>query len=408
MTRLKVSDITWLYGPLKSQERTMGRSYTEPTSPATHSLSQPMSRSSSFSASKPILKKRSLSEVILAGKVGPANLLSRAAQAIQEERRRQEEEREFREEKRKNPLTPSHIIRNQQLVRRKGSTDLGVVNRSPESPFNVVQPSSGICSAQVTTDNKTDYFGPGNWTATSSSGAHTPSPAKHIHFNNRVEQCIAIDEDDHDSTAIDEESEDEGLYMRSGSRSSRSGCHGTPKLEPHSIIAKLPATTLRPGDEPAREPPQVSLSNNAFQVPEAEPSFKFYYDEGSGFNASGSPPVKLTSHGLDVDAIDLPLDDFELDSQLMHTSPPTNVSSTASSRMSNHKSIFEEDSQRPESVATIPVPYNRSISSRDRQRMMGEEEDDERLGIVGLAADAISTAKDLVGVLWNAGWGGRR
>jgi hypothetical protein len=38
---------------------------------------------------------------------------------------------------------------------------------------------------------------------------------------------------------------------------------------------------------------------------------------------------------------------------------------------------------------------------------MGEE-DDEGIGIVGLAADAISTAKDIVGVLWNAGWGGRR
>jgi len=408
MKRLKVSDITWLYGPLKSQERSMGRLYAEPMSPATHSLSQPMSRSSSFNASKPILKKRSLSEVILAGKAGPANLLSRAAQAIQEERRREQEEREFREEKRKNPLTPSHIIRKEQLLRRKGSTDLGVVNHSPESPFNVVQPSSGTSSAQVTTNNRTDYFGPGYWTATSSSGAHTPSPAKHIHFNNRVEQCIAIDEDDHDSTVIDEESEDEGLYMRSGSRSPKSGCHRTPKLEPHSIIAKLPATTLRPGDEPARDPPLVQLSHNAFQAREAEPSLTFYYDEGSGPDASGTTPVQLISHGLDDDAIDLPFHDFELDSQLVHTTPPANISSTTSSRMSNHKSIFEEDSQRPESVATISIPYNRGISSRDRKHMMGEEEGDERFGIVGLAADAISTAKDLVGVLWNVGWGGRR
>jgi hypothetical protein len=48
------------------------------------------------------------------------------------------------------------------------------------------------------------------------------------------------------------------------------------------------------------------------------------------------------------------------------------------------------------------------MNPRDHGSLMGEEEDEEGMGIVGLAADAISTAKDLVGVLWNAGWGGRR
>ena len=411
MKRLKVSDITWLYGPLKSQGGSIGRSYTEPTSPATHSPSQQMSRSSSFNASKPILKRRSHSEVILAGNVGQANLLSRAAQAIQEERRREREEREFREEKRMNPLTPSHIIRQQQLKRRKGSPELGVVNNSPASPFNVVPPCSGISSAQVVTNDKADYFGPGNWTAISLSGGHTPSAAKHIHFNDCVEQCIAIDlkdEDDQDSTAIDEESEEEGLYMRSRSRSPRPSGHRTPKLEPHSIIAKLPATTLRPGDEPVREPPQVTHCHDSFPERELEPSSEFYYAEGSSLKPSGSPPRQLSCGELDDYAIDLPFDDVELDLQPGQATPPANISSVTASRRSSRSSNLEEDGQRRESVGAIPIPYNRVIGSSDREEMMGDEEDNERLGIVGLAADAISTAKDLVGVLWHAGWGGRR
>ena len=63
--------------------------------------------------------------------------------------------------------------------------------------------------------------------------------------------------------------------------------------------------------------------------------------------------------------------------------------------------------QKRASVSAIPIPTGRSMSPRDHGGMMGEE-DDEGIGIVGLAADAISTAKDLVGVLWNAGWGVRR
>jgi hypothetical protein len=47
------------------------------------------------------------------------------------------------------------------------------------------------------------------------------------------------------------------------------------------------------------------------------------------------------------------------------------------------------------------------MSPRDHGGMMGEE-DDKGIEIVGFAPDAISIAKDLVGVVWNAGWGGRR
>src|SRR5271169_1170762 len=142
--RLKDCDVTWLYGPLQSQAGSLVRAHTEPTSFATSESNTPrrkMSRSSSFNTpSKPILKKRSYSEVMLTSLAGktPGDLLSRAAQVVQDERRRELEEKEFREEQRKNPLTPIHVLRNQQRIRRISSTDLGSISRdSPESPFTV-------------------------------------------------------------------------------------------------------------------------------------------------------------------------------------------------------------------------------------------------------------------------------
>ena len=417
--RLKDCDVTWLYGPLQSQGGTLGRSHTEPTSPA---ISEPgmhrhkMSRSSSFCApSKPILKKRSHSEVMLTTLSGKThgNLLTRAAQAVQDERRRELEEQELREEKQKNPLTPSHILRSHQRMRRKGSTDLTVLTRdSPESPFTVnhnVQPV------------RTDYFGQGNWTS-SSSGGQTPAASKHIHFNDRVEQCIAVDvkDDEEENVAVedddDDESEDEGLFMMKSKPISK---------PEHSTIAKLPATTLRPGDDPIREPPQMAFtpsspsraspsraSQDDLNLPEPA---GFYYEEGGGFSTSASPPdfppPPSTPFPLDQEI----LDDFSFDHPFASQShseniPFSNASSAHTSATSSRRSSsfdLEEDSTRRASVSAIPIPSaQRNMNIRGPNNILGEDE--EGMGIVGLAADAISTAKDLVGVLWNAGWGGRR
>ena len=307
------------------------------------------------------------------------NLLTFAAQAIQDERRREMEENEFREEQRRNPLTPTHVLRSQQRIRRTGSTDLPSLTRnSPESPITP----------------RADYFG-GNWIS-SSSGGQTPSASKRIHFNDRVEQYISVDIKDYeDSAAIDEsESEDEMLCMKS---------RHPPKVE-HSTIAKLPATTLRPGDEPIREPPQVTFDLGPTTHEDTSEPSGFYYAEGGGFSSSASPPEFPPRFNDD------PIDDFSFDhpfeSQSTSDNIPSNTTSATSSRRSSDFNLEEESTKRA-SVSAIPIPIARSMSPRDHGGMMGEE-DDEGIGIVGLAADAISTAKDLVGVLWNAGWGARR
>jgi len=315
----------------------------------------------------------------------PGDLLTRAAQAVQDERRRELEEQEFREEQRKNPLTPTHVLRNQQRIRRIGSTDLGSISReSPESPFTM----NHILTSRSENHAKTDYFG-GNWTS-SSSGGLTPSVSKHIHFNDRVEQCIAVEIKDDDITAIDDESEDEGLFM---------GPRHPPKVE-HSTIAILPATTLRPGDDPICEPPRVAFTPSR-EPPEVS---GFYYEEGGGFSSSESPPEFPPRFEDPTDDLSF---DHSFGSSASTENIPSNTTSSTSSRRSSDFSL-EEESQYRGSVSAIPIPTARSMSPRDHGGMMGEEDDDEGIGIVGLAADAISTAKDFVGVIWNAGWGGRR
>ena len=333
---------------------------------------------------------------------------------MQDERRRELEEEELREEQRKNPLTPAHVIRSHQRMRRKGSTDITTLSQ-PESPFIVQDTTSRHTS--IIAPARTDYFGTGHWTS-SSSGGQTPSTSKHIHFNDRVEQCIAVEvKDDYEVAVEDDESEDEGLFMGKAK-------HSVPKPEQHFTIAKLPATTLRPGDEPIREPPQLvyNISPPGRPSPGRQPiddsaiiePSGFYYDEGGAFSSSASPPDFPPTHYPPDEEI---ADDFSFDHPFASQSISENISnnssahtSTASSRRSSNFSFdLEEESQRRASVAAIPIPTaHRAMNTRGHGGFMGEEEDEEGMGFVGLAADAISTAKDLVGVLWNAGWGGRR
>ena len=143
--RAKDCDVTWLYGPLQSQAGALSRAHTvfEPEMPRWK-----MSRSSPIiSPSKPILKKRSRSEVMLTSFSGrtPGN--------FQAERQRGRNEQQFREAKRKNPLTPTHVLCNQQQIPQKSSTDMTSLSR--DSPFTVNQ--------NFVTSVCTDYFGEGSW-----------------------------------------------------------------------------------------------------------------------------------------------------------------------------------------------------------------------------------------------------
>jgi hypothetical protein len=407
--RLKDCDVTWLYGPLQSQTNSLAPEKASPV--------RGIPRSSSFSdAKKPILKKRSQSEVILTSlATKPQGILRAAEHVLRDTARREQELAALREQ---NPLTPTHVLVNQVRMR---SASL-----------------SPICATALST--QTDYF---SLTTSSTGEISTPSGTRHIHFNDRVEQCIAVDakeeEEDEDeysedlSSVMEEEDDsdsDELFMMRPRSSTSATV---TRKGE-HHTIAKLPATTLRPGDYPAIESVRTRFGMNIlggrrmlgtrtpsvveddFGLPEGP---GFYYEEGGGFSSSTSPPDFPRLYGkphvyLPETAVDdLEGEDNVFTFESLVTDPATSESRSDPSSMSSSRrssSIdLEAEFQRRASVAAIPIPVSVSASRRLRDGgLMGEEEDEEGAGIVGLAADALSTAKGLVGVLWNAGWGIRR
>lgn len=305
----------------------------------------------STATSKPILKKRSLSAVMLTSL--SANFLACAAQAVQVER-----QKEMEEEQRKNPLTPTHILRDQWRIRQKQRSTV----------FDSIARSSSSSGGQIALKR-----------------------SRRIHFNDRVEQRIALDVKDYEENASIDESEDEELFMRPK--------HYTLKRE-RSTIAKLPATTLRTGDEPIYEPPQVVGRSDGFTSSGSDDDLaEFYYAEWGGFS-SASPPEFPSPSQLPVD--EDPIDNFSSDddfaSQPIAETIPGNTTSSLSSRRPSDLELEEESPAR----ASLPIAIPSSHSTRqsvppNRRGIMDEEYD-----------DWIRTVKDLVGVLWNAGWDGRR
>ncbi|KAK7203580.1 hypothetical protein BZA70DRAFT_291164 [Myxozyma melibiosi] len=249
---LKDYDVTWLYGPLATQTTRPFLDSSPSNESATErirntgALSPPLrssarsdtieSRSNSKLSKKPILKKRSMSEVMLSRSVSSSNLIKQAAASVAAERH----------------------------LRAPGTTPTTASYSSHQSPYMSLSPddrrdprfpSSLVARGYAaSTANFSDRL------TMLDSAAQKPSSTKHIHFSDRVEQCIALEakDDDEDSgshsvsvsatssvTSTDDEDEDEeepGLFLmvRSGSGSFQRPA----SLEPHTI-AKLPATRLK-------------------------------------------------------------------------------------------------------------------------------------------------------------------
>ena len=291
-------------------------------------------------------------------------------------------EEKLREERRKNSVTPSHELRNQQWNRSNGLTNISRASLKSPFPINHAVPSAR-------SENT------GNWPSSASNGD------QHISFDDRVEQCIAVEVeyDEEDSTDSDDGvSEDEGLSMRSR--------RFAPKPE-HSTIAKLPATWLSPSDEPICKPPKVPFG---FSTSHDDPKGFYddltedsgFYDEKGGFCSSATPEFP-SPHSLDQEN---PLEEFLFD----HVFPSqcfsenVHIDSPPQSPQQSRDFGSMEERQIRVSVLALPIPAAKSSSS-PKDCIKDEEDDDyEVLGVIGLAADAIATAKDLVGVLWNAGW----
>ncbi|KAK9475573.1 uncharacterized protein V1510DRAFT_358855, partial [Dipodascopsis tothii] len=214
---LKDYDVTWLYGPLFTPQKGVYH-----PSPPTSKLVTPPGRVSSSAPSykKPILKKRSMSEVMLNRSRSSSNLIKQAAASVKAQRH----------------------------LRMPGTRPTTASYSAKQSTFPEALPMSSVGRLYEITPTA----------ASPSSRGDKPNAERRIHFSDRVEQCIALEAKDYDedgptsvstSPAVstddersDNEEEEPGLFLMV--RSASGSFQRPASLEPHTI-AKLPSTRLK-------------------------------------------------------------------------------------------------------------------------------------------------------------------
>ncbi|OQO06199.1 hypothetical protein B0A48_08787 [Cryoendolithus antarcticus] len=383
---LKESDVTWLYGPLKPAT-------SHPITKGEPSAGTSLSRTNSFVHKKPILKKRSMSEVMLQRSLSAASLLKQAAASIQSQGR-----------------TPSSKV------------------AQPEAQHY------GLNSF-ISRRQSMDYF----TSRDSSSGAETPSDTKehrHIRFDDNVEQCIAVeckpddDEDDvqehihYDSSS---DSDDEGLMIMrrrrrpnlSRNKSSQQSTRAPPTpaaSTQRKMIETVASTTLKyRTDSPD---------------PEADSSMTPLARSWSAGRLSPSPSAETLRPSR-------PSRNFLIPSSPDSSSPTSSRPSSSPSASLRRSSPDADDetgwsfgASNPKSslgAASLPLPdethhaYTRpnegegyGIEGMRRTEsgmfMPYEEDEDDAVaaGLFGRISEGVNTARDIAHVLWNVGWVGRR
>lgn len=295
---------------------------------------------------KPILKKRSMSEVMLQRSLSNASLLKQATAAVQAQET-------------KGILRP-------RLGR--SATDYYA------GAFSARRFSGGSSSVAQSTE---------------SSGITSPSvERKHIHFNEQVEQCIAVDvkgdddeDDDLDMHDRDSDSDSDGVMMKRLKTKKRPMARRrTLKVKPEGkTIAMLPSTTLKYRED-TPEPretamkhsrsPLMSPSSSQETLRPAKQSGKFFFGEEDD---------------------DEGLDDALLSPSGGWASPPSEGASTGLHRSVSSGSLCEEPAGMRRTPSGMFMPYDETDNTT------GD-------GIFGRVIDTVNTARDIAHVIWNVGW----
>ena len=228
-----------------------------------------------------------------------------------------------------------------------------------------------------------------------STGAQSPSYQRHIHFNNRVEQCIAVDKADdedceYDMDGFESDSSDDGLVMMAPSKGSKRSTPRGSFSEPQTI-AMLPSTTLKPiDDSDLLGEPMKSVSIGSGLVS--------FFSASLGGQAPGAtseqapietpcPPIIQTNFLVDDDDDD-DIDDYQWQ--------PTGAFANRRDSVAIARPKF----------GLSPDGQERSDDTDSKQNLhdSDSEEGEASTGLFGRAVDAVNTARDIAHVLWNVGW----
>ncbi|KAF7927833.1 hypothetical protein BELL_0582g00010 [Botrytis elliptica] len=345
---LKDCDVTWLYGPLQAGPTTFNAPDTSPIS------SSRLSKSNSFLQKKPILKKRSMSEIMLQRSLSSSSLLKQAAAAVQ--------------------------------AQQSGDGRPGIIRAASDYvPYEFASRQSEQADLSMLS-------------SVTSSGLITPgTEKKHISFNEQVSQCIALevkgdddDELDYSTQDFDDSDSDDGAIMMKRSTSKRQ----LPPMRKRIIsrvnsmtdsktIAMLPSTTLKyRADTP--EPQETAMKHSgSFHRGKLSPS-------PSQDTLKPSKPSTRMLLGDDEDDDDI---DWQPPNAFAHRKDSVSIAQDRFHSLSTSDSVGNEE---PSGMRRTPsgmfMPY--------------EEDEDDAVseGLFGKVVDTVNTAKDIAHVIWNVGW----
>ncbi|GFP56298.1 uncharacterized protein C227.15 [Trichoderma asperellum] len=355
---LKDYDVTWLYGPLQSGKHNAANK----TGPPSVSLSKSSSlvnldkmKDKMNSNKKPILKKRSMSEIMLQRSLSTASLVKQAAAAVHAQ--------EYRSAMRRPNVN-------------RANTDY--ISLSFSSRRMSHETSSVVASS------------------TDSSSITSPNPERrHIHFNEQVEQCIAVDVkgDDADDLDVDmdlygdESDSDDGVMMKRVRSKRRPSTKKRTQKKVNiegKIIAMLPSTTLKyqGEDSPDSQDSAMKHSTRVSRSPVLSPSSS---------QETLRPSKSSTGFFFDEDEDE---DDLAPEIQmptLGWLSPPSDSGVSGLHRSTSSNSLLDEPAGMRRTPSGMFMPCEETETSS------GE-------GIFGRVIDTVNTARDIAHVIWNVGW----
>ena len=349
---MKDHDVTWLYGPLQ-----LGKTRpfdSEPTPPTSG-----LSRSNSFASKKPILKKRSLSELMLQRSLSSSTLMKQATDALRAQQ-------------------PEKKLRDRPIFGNRALSDF-VTSSEPGTPLT-----------------RTNTNLPSTEPSTSTSGVQTPCTKRHIHFNDKVEQCIAINEEADDRPSYDnairddsDSSEDDMLIMKPVKQPTKAKINSNRNSPRGSFsndsktIAMLPSTTLN------------------YRSDTPEPAGQDTRQKHSAWKSESqlAPSASQQTLRPSTPSTNFLLDDEDDDAADINWQPPSSRrGSTYPCNLLEMNDNDENDDIEGRGMRRTPsgmsMPYDDD----------NDDEDYVNAGLFGKVVDTVNTAKDIAHVIWNVGW----
>ncbi|KAI1382146.1 hypothetical protein F4677DRAFT_16911 [Hypoxylon crocopeplum] len=344
---LKDCDVTWLYGPLQTRH---GELFSNDVDQGSSTLS----RCDSF-IKKPILKKRSMSEVMLQRSLSSSSLLKQATAAVQAQQK-------------------DGGARPGRPILHRAATDYVTF------PFSSRRWSRENTSIQP---------------STASSGIVSPSSErKHIHFDEQVQQCIAVDikgdEEDEDEVDHcrwrdgDDSDSDDGAIMMKKTKTSKKPViprRRSPINTPSEskTIAMLPSTTLKYREDSPNPETAMKHSTGSLKSPILSPSSS---------QETLRPSKQSSSFFVGDDG-----DEDEETSSTPLSSPIDGAS---------HFKQFSSQRSASTNNSAEPAGMRRTESGMFMPFEEGDVQPND--GIIGRVIDTVNTARDIAHVIWNVGW----